>query len=839
MRRTTLVAVFGLLAACHTDNKFISNCTLGSPPTGASLPPGRPSATTAILPGGRLVTPAGTLLDVGGFPIGVRVLPGDRYAVVTDDAKDDEALRVVDLAAADPLHAVVSSVPYPLTRNWRHTPGLLYGLAVSHDGKKLYVSNGGYDPVDDSQPAPMHYNTIQVFDITGSPPTLVEDPGSPLKLSISSLLTGRIPTGIVLAPDDSLLYVANQGDSSLAILSLTGATAGMEIGTAKLPGVGAYDVAVDQTSSTAFVSLWGGDGTMDGIVAVDVANPAQPTPAPGVIGTGKAAEAELLVAGKLYVSNTDADTLSIVDAASRAVKTLPVTSGMILGASPNAIAVEPAGANGSGRIYLADAGSNDVVAFDLDTLAILGRVPTAWYPTGVAVRSDGSLVIVSARGLGSGPSDGTPDPPYAAGTIQVVPRPSDTDLVAGDKQAQQNLERPQTMAAPLTCATGQTSRFPLPAALHAPSPIEHVFLVVRENKTYDSLLGDMSGGNGMSALALFGETVTPNAHALARTFVTVDNFYSHAELSVQGHEWATGCIANDYTEKSWQHSDDYGRAYLPAATWGPASAWSRLATPGSGSIWHHLDVAGVPYHNYGEITNTGDAKTLADPGFPGIYFNTNISDVDKVDYVLGNLTAPHATLEPFTYFLLPNDHTNGTAMGKQTPQSMIADNDEATGRFIDGLSRMPWWKSSIVFVVEDDPGVLPDHVEGHRSILLVASPWVKRGYRTSTNFDLGSVYATIELIIGVGPMNLNDAHAAPLYELFTTQPDYTPYTYVPRKTPVAYNGADAPMAAESAKIDFSRPDQADLTRILWKAVHGRDAEPPLSRKRVIPDDDDD
>ncbi|HEY1584819.1 MAG TPA: alkaline phosphatase family protein, partial [Polyangia bacterium] len=313
-----------------------------------------------------------------------------------------------------------------------------------------------------------------------------------------------------------------------------------------------------------------------------------------------------------------------------------------------------------------------------------------------------------------------------------------------------------------------------------------------------------------------------------------------AELSVQGHEWTTGCIANDYTEKSWSHSDDYGRAYLLAAPWGPAGTLSRLATPGSGSIWHHLDVAGVDYHNYGEITNTGDAMKLADPGFPGVFFNTSIDDNEKVDYVIANLNDPHLPVEPFTYFLLPNDHTNGTSKGAQTPQSMVANNDEATGRFIDGLSRTPLWKSSVVFVVEDDPGGTLDHVEEHRSLCFVASPWVKRGYVSSTQFDLGSVYRTIELILGVGPMNLNDGHAAAMYELFTDKPDFTPWTYVPRRTPVAYNGADAPLAEESAKIDFTKPDQADLTRILWKAVKGRDAEPPtLPRRSKLDVDDDD
>ena len=157
---------------------------------------------------------------------------------------------------------------------------------------------------------------------------------------------------------------------------------------------------------------------------------------------------------------------------------------------------------------------------------------------------------------------------------------------------------------------------------------------------------------------------------------------------------------------------------------------------------------------------------------------------------------------------------------------MIADNDEATGRLIDGLSHSKWWKSSIVFVVEDDPGGTLDHVEEHRSICLVASPWVKRAYKSSVNYDLGSVYRTLMMLIHVPPLNLNDAHAAPMYDLFADKPDFTPYTYLPRRIPDTMNSADAPLADESAAIDWSKPDEKDLTRILWKATHGRDAEPP-------------
>jgi YVTN family beta-propeller protein len=832
----SLVVVCPLcVASCNSEPAiYRSNCTAAAANAESQKPPGG-DARTAILPGGRALTPSGTLFDVGGFPLSIRVLPAagarpaDRYVVVSDGAREDEALRIVDLQApgvSGPQHPVVSQSDYPIDAPGQ--PGLLYGMALTADGTRLYVSNGGSDPVDASQPIPNHYNTVEVYDLAGNPPQLVKNDALTLKLYayVSTLRDGslRIPSGIALSSDGKLLYVACQNDNTLAIVSLDAADYGTEIGRADLPGVGAYDVAVDEPSHTAFVSLWGGDSDsatiIDGVVPVDVSSPRAPVAAAAPIETGKAAEAELLLAGKLYVANADADTLSVVDAASRAVMTMPATASMILGATPNSVAAD------AERVYLANAGENAVVALDIHTLQIIGRIPTAWYPTAVATRSDGSLVIASARGMGRGPSDGSPEPPFSAGTLQLVPRPSDADLAAGDQVVAANLDRPRANTVTLNCPATGEKRFPLPVEDGNQSPIEHVFLVVRENKTYDSLFGDLDGGNGMANLVEFGEDNTPDAHDLARKFVLLDNFYSHAELSIQGHEWTTGCIANDYTEKAWMSSDTYGRPWRTQVPFGPASTLSRLALPGSDSIWIHLDKAGVAYHNYGEITNTAGAKTPADANYPGIYFNTSVHDVSKAQAVVENLNDPKFQLEPFTYISLPNDHTQGTSPGAPTPQSMIAENDEATGRLIDGLSRSKWWASSILFVVEDDPGGTLDHVEEHRSICLVASPWVKRGYRSSVNYDLGSVYRTIELLIHVAPLNLNDAHAAPMYDLFTTKPDFSLYTYVPRRIPETLNGQDAPLAEDSAKIDWSKPDEHDLTRILWKATHGRDAEPP-------------
>jgi hypothetical protein len=237
--------------------------------------------------------------------------------------------------------------------------------------------------------------------------------------------------------------------------------------------------------------------------------------------------------------------------------------------------------------------------------------------------------------------------------------------------------------------------------------------------------------------------------------------------------------------------------------------------------------------------NSSHALHIYDVDFPGVFFNTKVLDVTKVAYVIGNLQDPKFALEPFSYILLPNDHTVGTTPGEPTPRSMVADNDEATGRFVDALSHSKYWEKSAVFVIEDDPQDGGDHVEVHRSPCLVISPWVKTSYTSSVHYDVPAMWKTITLLLGLGPINQRDANAAAFYDVFTDKPDLTPFTYVPRKIAEEFNSADAPLAEESAKIDWSVPDSAPLGRILWKSIHGRDAEPPWGSKPLIRDDDDD
>jgi DNA-binding beta-propeller fold protein YncE len=829
-----------LLPACNSKDgavvSFHSTCTAADPSDEAKLAAGRLSDGSVILPDGRKLTPAGSVLTIGGFPVNLRVLPGDRYVVVTDASYGDNKLTIVDTrATGDPT---VSSIVYPESGDY-HSPGLWYGLALTRDGKKLYVSNGGYDPVPESETDPAkHYNVIQAFSISGDPPQLTALDAEEIHLPLNGT-SQRLPAGMVLSSDEQTLYVVTQIDGTLGVIDLRpGAGYGQEIGRTPQLGIDPYDLVVDEAAHKAYVSLWGGvfdSGTSfrDGVQAVDLSNPMAPMPAGALIATPKASEGLILDSGKLYISASDGDSLVVYDTAgatTNVTKTAFDDSGLY-GSSPTGIALDPA----RHRLYAANANENAVQVFDSNTMMSKGRIPTAWYPTSIALASDGTLFIAAAKGMGAGPSDhpiGKNE--YMQGTLQVLAPPDDADLTSGDAMVKANLTRARDYEVKLNC-TG-TPSFPLPPARGDATPIEYVFLIVRENKTYDAVLGDLDGANGMASLALMGGDITPNLHALAKRFANLDNFYSLAEQSIQGHEWTTTNFANDYTEKGWLTT--WGRYVRSFAIFSGTSATGNLPVPASPTVWAALDAAGLTYHNYGEIVNGSNATIVYDTNYPGVFFNIKVPDVNKIAYVISNLQDKSFKLEPFSYISLPNDHTLGTTPGEQTPRSFVADNDEATGRFIDALSHSSYWPRSAVFLIEDDPSDGGDHVEIHRSPCLVISPWVKAGYTSHVHYDVPAMYKTITLLLKMPPINLRDANAAAFYDMFSTTPDLTPYTYLPRRIMPELNPADAPLGEESSRIDFSRPDQAPLGRILWKSIHGRDAEPPWGKEPLTRDDDD-
>jgi hypothetical protein len=384
------------------------------------------------------------------------------------------------------------------------------------------------------------------------------------------------------------------------------------------------------------------------------------------------------------------------------------------------------------------------------------------------------------------------------------------------------------------------------------SPIKHVFYVIRENRTYDQILGDLDRGNGDPQLALFGEEVTPNAHALAREFVTLDNFYVNAEVSYDGHAFSMAAYASDIVEKFWPTNyASRGAAYLVEGEGPLRNAYGNVSAPMNGYIWDACLRAGKSVRSYGEFAARDPESGVVKASVPGLEghvsptyapWDLKTPDGKRVDEWLKEFHAYEAdgTLPALSILRLGNDHTSGTNPAYPTPRAMIAENDQALGRVIEALGKSVYWKDSAVFVLEDDAQNGPDHVDAHRSPAFVVSPFVRRGAVDSTLYTTTGMLRTMELILGVPPMSQYDAAATPMYNAFRQTPVLTPFARRdPRVRLDEMNRPGAAGAEASAAMDFAEADRAPewaLNEVLWQSVHGADARmpPPVHASFIRP-----
>ena len=443
---------------------------------------------------------------------------------------------------------------------------------------------------------------------------------------------------------------------------------------------------------------------------------------------------------------------------------------------PNAVALS----EDESRLYVANADNNCLAVFDVTQPGksrSLGFIPTDWYPTSVKV-SHHTLWVTNGKGGRSLPNPKGPNPyvkrtdstQYIAslfkGTLSIIPEPDDEELQVYSRVTLNNSPYNKQIESLANGAPGN----PIPRKRGTGSPIRHVFYVIKENRTYDQMLGDMKEGNGDSTLCLFPLRVTPNHHALAREFVLLDNFYVNAEVSADGHNWSMAAYANDYVEKTWPTS--YGGR---GGTYDYEGS-RKIAFPKDGFIWDYCRRAGISYRSYGEFVDNGKTGVKAlenhfDPYFPG--FDLAISDLQREalwEHDFDSLLVRNA-VPAFSTIRLPNDHTAGARIGSLTPRAMVAENDLALGRMIEHLSRSRLWNESAVFVVEDDAQNGPDHVDAHRSVALVVSPYVRRHARVKSMYSTASMLRTMELILGLPPMSQYDAAAAPMWECFDATPN--------------------------------------------------------------------
>jgi YVTN family beta-propeller protein len=519
--------------------------------------------------------------------------------------------------------------------------------------------------------------------------------------------------------------------------------------------------------------------------------------------------------------------------------------------TPNSVSLSPDGRT----LVVANADTNSVAVIDVSNGArsfVDGFIPTGWYPTGAVFSRDGKqMLVLSGKGLApaANPLTGGMEV-RLLGAVSSVPVPDRTTLLEMTRKVM--TLTPYTDASRLA-PVGVPVGSPIPRTVGGASPIKHVFYVIRENRTYDQVLGDLPQGNGDPKLAIFGNSITPNAHAIAQNFVLFDNFYVDADVSYNGHSYSTAAYATDFVEKMWQASMmNRGAPSLGEGGGFLRSPFGNISAPSFGYLWDYARRAHVSVRSYGEfvdhVSRSASGDVIAVESVPGLRgmvaptfagWDLGISDVKRVDTWLQEFHQFEAdgNLPQLSIIRLPNDHTAGTRAGSLTPRAMVADNDFALGRLVEAIAGSVYWKDSAVFVVEDDAQAGPDHVDSHRSVLLVASPFAKRGFVDRTFYTTSGVLRTIELILGLSPMSQYDAAATPMYNAFVGTPSLTGYRRSePRVALDERNPATAFGAAASLAMDFSAEDRAPellLNDIVWRSIRGAFSPMPPPRRSLF------
>jgi YVTN family beta-propeller protein len=782
--------------------------------------PGLTTAGKVLLPNGWSLKPAGSQTVLGDFPVAIALNPAEPVLAILHAGYGTH--EVVTVGAND--GKVIARVTLKET---------FAGLVWSRDGTRLFVG-GGFDDVIRRFD---HARGLLSNETTFSYPTKAD--------------SARVPAGLALE-DDGSLWVANAFGHSVAKFDAGGKVAKeTPLEKDSYP----YGVALDAPRGKLYVSLW----NRAEVLAIDVKSGA-------VVGRWPAQEHpnEMLLtpSGKrLYVANANRNTVTVVDLeANRPIETIgtAIDPNAPAGSMPSALALT----EDESVLFVANAATNDLAVVNVKEPGAskpLGFIPTGWFPTSVRLSKDGkTLYVTNGKGTTSRANRDGPNPllrggeggtrAYIAGlfqgTLARIPLPGPSEMVAHTKTVYEC--SPLRSRKPEDRPAGH----PIPAKVGEPSPITHVVYIIKENRTYDQVLGDMAEGNGDRSICLFGEAVTPNHHALAREFVLLDNFYVDGEVSADGHEWSMGAFATDYVEKTWPLSYR-GDRRVPY----PSEGALAIARPAGGYLWDRAAAKGVTYRSYGEFvynaapglpagTNVAALKGHFDPKFHG--YDLDYPDARRADRFLEEVAEfeQKGEMPRLSILRLPNDHTSGTRPGKLTPTAMVADNDLAFGKVVEGLSRSKFWPHLAIFVVEDDAQNGPDHVDAHRTIAYAISPYIKRHSVDSTMYSTSSMLRTIELILGLDPMSQFDASARPMANAFAATPDLTPYAQKPARVDVnAKNARTAPGAEASLKLDLDeaedRADDIVFNEIIWKSVKGADSPmpPPVRSAFVLPRSD--
>jgi YVTN family beta-propeller protein len=750
------------------------DCSLPEPPPAALMKMGLNPDGTVLMPGGRALTPAGTETAVGGFPQDVEVHPDGLVAYVTTTGRSTRQLVVVELATGSILQQIEREEAF-------------FGLAVHPDGSRVYAS-GGFD------------DKLEYYDVMGDG-TL--SPAGEMDI-------GGYPAGLAMDEDGARLWVVRFSGGLIGNGIVEIGTAGMTIARTIPMVSGLFDVVKVPGRERLFVSEFSSNkidiiNLTLGLSILSITVDTQPA---GLAVDPDGSRAWAAVSGGDEVVAIDAESNSVMGRAWIGDITLPWHTEPLKNSSPNAVRYVPS----TDTLYVTRGADNAVTVLDASTMNVLGSIPTGWYPTDLAFAPDDrTMVVACGKGAGMGPNpDNDSIGSWMQGTVQIVDIQSG-DLGTWTDQVEANYRRPESVF-PFEFPAECEPPFPIPRVAGEPSPITHVVLIVKENKTFDCVFGDEPGMEADPALLLFGSEITPNQHTMAGVFTLHDNFYTDSEVSMQGHLWLTGLFVNDYMERIW--IENYRNGVFETDT------VFDQGQPDVGTFFLHLIRHDIDFTNYGEVVGTlgaeGSQTVLShtDLSYPGVFFNLDVKDEDKANYVADKLTG--GDFPPFVFVSLPNDHTKGTSSGELTPEAMVNDNDYGTGIIVDRISNSPYWDSTVIFILEDDPQGCSDHIDAHRSFLIVASPWARRGHVSHVHGSFLAVFRTIELILGLPPLSRTDAFATPLWDSFTNVPDFAPFTAIARTIPDQPNPFWYPGSRKSSLMDFRGPDRAPgLFGVLW------------------------
>ncbi|MEP6995531.1 MAG: bifunctional YncE family protein/alkaline phosphatase family protein, partial [Acidobacteriota bacterium] len=775
-----------------------------------------PANGETLLPNGWRIAPAGKHISVGDLPLALVESSDGRFLIVANNGYAKPTLTVVD------LERLVVTQRVALDSAW-------LGLAWHPDGRRLYCSGSAANAV---------------YELLWENGALKRG----VTISLGEAREGTFVGGLSVHPDGRRLYAVDPLGQTLSSVDLEEGRPVRTVPLAAEP----YTCLVSRDGRTLYVSLWGGSK----VILFDP----ETLESRGEIATGEhpSALVESPDGRRLFVACANTNAVWVLDTATRRAAEQIVISlvpGAPPGSTPNALAL-----SGDGRrLLVANADNNTVALANVEEghSRVEGFIPTGWYPTGVAFGRKGQrLFVLSGKGLASQANPRGPRPGVSretqyiggllTGSLSVLPVPDPQTLARYTRTVYRlNTYRDSHRLAPARAPRSS----PIPGRVGAESPIRHVFYIIRENRTYDQILGDEKAGNGDPSLCLFGDAITPNAHALAREFVLLDNFYVDAEVSYDGHSFSTAAYATDTTEKLWPQF--YGRhegKYLSEGGGPNRNPYGNITAPSEGYIWDACRRAGVSVRSYGEFAvphQESEADSAGEPPYggsvPGLAgricpdyppYDLSIPDGRRVDVWLREFRQFEidGNLPRLSILRLGNDHTAGTRPGYPTPTAMIAENDAALGRIVEAISKSRYWKESAIFVLEDDAQNGPDHVDAHRSVALVASPWARRAAVDSTLYTTSGMLRTIELILGLAPMSQYDAAATPMYGAFQERPDSKTFTARPAQASTGEkNDASAFGAEASLAMDLEEADRApdfELNEIIWRSVRGAQSPMP-------------